>query len=103
MWVDGGYKGKFEAWVGDELGWRVEVVQHPDAGIGHVWLPAGAPPPPPKPKGFRVLPRRWVVERTFAWLGRWRRLSKDYEALPATGEAWIDLVMIRLLARRLAA
>jgi putative transposase len=48
-----------------------------------------------------VLPRRWVVERTFAWLGRNRRLSKDYEALPCTEEAWIYLAMIRLMLARL--
>jgi Transposase DDE domain len=48
-----------------------------------------------------VLPRRWVVELTFAWLGRNRRLSKDYEALPCTEEAWIYLAMIRLLLARL--
>jgi transposase len=48
-----------------------------------------------------VLPRRWVVERTFAWLGRNRRRSKDYEALPGTEEAWISLAMIRLLLARL--
>lgn len=49
-----------------------------------------------------MLPRRWVVERTFAWLGRYRRLSLDYEVLPATEEAWIALAMIRLMAVRLA-
>jgi transposase len=103
VWVDRGYAGEpFGAWVADALGWRVEVVQHADAGQRHVWLPAGAPPPPPRPKGFRLLPRRWVVERTFAWLGRCRRLSKDYEALCETEEAWIDLAMIGLMTRRLA-
>jgi transposase len=55
---------------------------------------------PPRNHG-QVLPRRWVVERTFAWLGRNRRLSKDYEALPCTEEAWIYLVMIRLMLARL--
>jgi len=58
----------------------------------------------PRPAGFWVLPRRWVVEPTFAWLSRRQRLSqaKDHEGLGAMGEAWIDLAMIRLLARRLA-
>jgi putative transposase len=52
-------------------------------------------------KGFSVLPKRWIVERTFAWLGRNRRLSKNYERLPETSEAWVYLSMIRLMARRL--
>jgi len=59
--------------------------------------PAYLPPP-----GFRVLPRRWVVERTFAWQSQQRRLSKDYERLCATSEALIYLTMIRLMVRRLA-
>ena len=50
---------------------------------------------------FEVLPRRWVVERTLAWLGRCRRLSKDYEALPETHEAWVQIAMIHLMLRRL--
>ena len=52
--------------------------------------------------GFVVAPRRWVVERTFGWLGRYRRLSKDYEGLGETTEAWIQLAMTNLMARRLA-
>jgi putative transposase len=51
--------------------------------------------------GFVVLPRRWVVERTFAWLGRWRRLSKDYEGTAASSEAFVELAMVHLMARRL--
>jgi len=52
--------------------------------------------------GFQILPKRWIVERTFAWLGRYRRLSKDYEALPQTSEALIYVAMIHLMVRRLA-
>lgn len=79
--IEGGDQGQFQAWVGEELGWRAEVVQHPDPGVRHAWLPTGAPPPP-RPQGFGVLPRRWIVDRTFAWLGGCRRLGKDDEALP---------------------
>ncbi len=84
--------------MGEELGWAVEVVRRPRRWVR---CPAGEEPPP-APAGFRVLPRRWVVERTSAWLGRHRRLSKDYEALPATEEAWIYLAMIKLMTARLA-
>ena len=84
IWVDQGYKAHFVAWAEAIGGWAIEVVARP----------AGA-------KGFRLLPRRWVVERTFAWLGRCRRLSKDYEALPATSEAWIHVAMIHLMLKRL--
>ena len=83
---------------GQTLGWTVEVVKRPQRWV---WLPEGAEPPP-MPTGFQVLKRRWVVERTFAWLGRYRRLSKDYEVLPATEEAWIYLATTNLLLRRLA-
>jgi putative transposase len=54
------------------------------------------------PKGFRILPRRWVVERTFSWIDQNRRMSKDYERLLETGEAFIYVAMSRLMARRLA-
>ena len=101
IWVDGGYKRRFAEWVAAELGWRVEAVQHPTAGVRVVWVGPGQEPPA-LPSGFRVLKRRWVVERTFAWLGRNRRLSKDYEALPASEEAWIYAASARLLLRRLA-
>ena len=85
IWADQGYKAHFVAWAQAVTGWVVELVARP----------AGA-------KGFQVLPRRWVVERTFAWLGRSRRLSKDYEALPETSEAWIRVAMIHLMLKRLA-
>ncbi len=106
VWLDAGYngEGKGRDWVEKTLGWTAEVVQHPRK-IRHVWAPEGAvinwdrilPPP-----GFRVLPRRWVVERTFAWLGQNRRLSKEYERLPETSEAMIRVAMTRLMLRRLA-
>lgn len=65
--------------------WTIEIVKRPE-GV----------------KGFQLLPRRWVVERTFAWLGRCRRLAKDFEATIATETAWLFLAHIRLLSRRLA-
>jgi putative transposase len=66
-------------------------------------VPEGQEPPPLDiPAGFQVLPRRWVVERTFGCLGRNRRLSKDYQFLPETEEAFIYLGMVRLMLRRLA-
>ncbi len=98
LWVDAGYSGKGATWVREALGWSVEVVKRPQRWV---WLPAGAEPPP-RPTGFQVLKRRWVVERTFAWLGRYHRLSEDYEALPAAEEAWIYLATTNLLLHRLA-
>jgi putative transposase len=53
-------------------------------------------------RGFHVLPKRWIVERTFAWLGKYRRLSKDYEALAETSQAWIYLAMSRLMLLRIS-
>src|SRR5690348_1455474 len=64
------------------------------------WLPADQEPPTRIP-GFQPQPRRWVVERTFAWIGRNRRMSKDYEFLTATSEAWVYLSMVRLMLKRL--
>ena len=86
IWADGGCDGQpMRDWVFDLEGWLFEVIKrHDDA------------------RGFVVLPRRWVVERTFGWLGRYRRLSKDYEQLPETSEAMIYAAMIRLMLRRLA-
>jgi putative transposase len=98
VWVDAAYQGPCAAWITETLGWAVEVVRKPPA---RVWVGPGQEPPE-RPAGFQVLPRRWVVERTFAWLGRQRRLSKDYEVLPETEEAWIYLAMSRLMTVRLA-
>ena len=86
IWADGGYQGALVAWVKAHYGWRLEIVSKPSDQVG-----------------FVVQPRRWVVERTFAWLGRNRRLSKDYEEYAETTEAWVYLAMIRLMLRRLTA
>jgi putative transposase len=98
LWVDRAYEGRFKEWVEQTLGWTVEVVQRPSHGV---WVKADQELPP-VPKGFQLLRRRWVVERTFGWLGRWRRTSKDYEYLPATSACVIYLAMIRVMLRRLA-
>lgn len=98
LWVDSAYQGSFKDWVEQTLHWRVDVVKRPSRWV---WVKEGEEPPS-MPTGFHVLPRRWVVERTFGWLGRWRRTSKDYEYLPATSECVIYLTMIRVMLRRLA-
>lgn len=84
VWVDGGYFGTLLTWALRCLGIVLTVIKRP----------AGQ-------KGFSVLPRRWVVERTFAWLGFHRRLSKDCERLASTSEAFIQVAMTRLMLRRL--
>jgi putative transposase len=96
LWVDMIYRGPFVDWVQDTLQWTIEVVKRPSKWR---WYPPGVEPVPLP--AFTVLPRRWVVERTFGWLGLNRRLSKDYEGVPETGEAWIYLSMSRLMLRRL--
>ena len=85
IWADAGYAGQLVDWVMSLSGWVLEIVRRP-RDTHH----------------FEVLPRRWVVERTLAWLGRCRRLSKDYEALTETTEAWVHIAMIHLMIRRLA-
>jgi putative transposase len=113
VWLDQGYTGTGKAWIEGQLGWRTEVVRHPPKPRG-VWVPLNDPEAAQRlhrqlrqllqeQAGFRgVLPRRWVVERTFAWLGHNRRLSKDYERLCETSEAFIYTSMARLMLRRLA-
>lgn len=98
LWVDTAYQGSFKDWVEQTLGWTVEVVRKPRRWR---WVAPGQEPPE-MPQGFQVLPRRWVVERTFGWLGRWRRTSKDYEYLPTTSECVIYAIMMRVMLRRLA-
>jgi len=102
IWADSAYqKGHFEAWVKEHFGWDVEIVKHWWTGVRYVWVGPGQEPPT-IPSGFHVLKWRWIVERTFAWLSTWRRLTKDYELLPTSEQAWIYVAMSRLLVRRLA-
>lgn len=98
LWVDTAYQGRFKDWVEQTLGWTVEVVRRPRRWF---WVGPGQEPPA-VPRGFVVLPRRWVVERSLGWIGRWRRTSKDYEYLPTTSECVIYLAMTRVMLRRLA-
>jgi putative transposase len=112
IWVDQGYTGTGKSWIEEHLGWRVEVVRHPPQPRGE-WVPHGNLQDwrtvwftwerlPPSPKVFRgVLPRRWVVERTFSWFGQSRRLSKEYERLCQTSGSMIYASMTRLMLRRL--
>ncbi len=85
IWADAAYGGELVEWVKKLFGWVLEIVKRPK-----------------EQKGFVVLPRRWVVERTLlGWFGRYRRLSKDYEERPASGEAIILIAMINLMVHRL--
>jgi len=85
VWADGAYAGDLVEWTEEACGWRLAIVSRP-----------------PEQRGFAVLPRRWAVERTFAWICRNRRLSKDYEELAETTEAWVYAAMTHLMLRRLA-
>jgi putative transposase len=85
LWADGGYGGELENWVREFTGWDLEIVRRTDAQ-----------------RGFAVLSKRWIVERTFGWLSRYRRLSKDYEFFTQTGENLIYMAMINLMLHRLA-
>jgi transposase len=85
VWADGGYAGRLVIWATKVLSLTVEVIKRTD-DVG----------------GFKVLPRRWVVERTFAWISKHRRCIRDYETLPAHHEAMVHISMIMTMSRRLA-
>ena len=84
IFADGGYAGKLVKWTKQYLGWTIKIVKRSDLI-----------------KGFVVVPKRWIVERTFAWLGKYRRLSKDYEENIETSETMVYLAMTHLMIRRL--
>jgi putative transposase len=86
VWMDGGFEHRIEDWVAAHCSFRVEIVKRSEGTTG-----------------WELLPKRWVVERTYAWLGRWRGLAREYDYLPETTEAKILLAMTRLMLRRLTA
>jgi putative transposase len=115
LWLDAGYRGedKGKGWVEKVLGWIVELVERPRKPAPEKVLEAWAAEWAKEgkkidwqkllpPRGFQALPRRWVVERSFAWICHNRRMSKDYERLSATGEAFVYAALSRLMVRRLA-
>jgi len=113
LWVDAGYQGRAKRWAEEVMGVSVEVVRKPKKPLpekvakrwAQEWAKEGKEVDWRRlmpQKGFRVLPRRWVVERTFAWICHNRRMAKDYEGLCATGESFIYAAMMRLMVRRLA-
>jgi putative transposase len=85
IWADSAYAGKLVEWAWRVGGWLLDIVKRPADG-----------------QGFVLLPHRWIVERTLAWFGRYRRLSKDDEELTDSSEAMISIAMIQLMLRRLA-
>ena len=85
IWADGIYTGSLIAWVKEHIGAELCIVKRQD-----------------KAQGFVVLPKRWVVERTFAWLGKYRRLAKDYEYATDSSETWIRIALIHIMVRRQA-
>jgi putative transposase len=101
IWGDSRYGGKFLEWAKEHFGWDVQTVR----GLGTA-PDANTTEPKPKtkasPRGFQVQPRRWVVERTFAWITRWRRLARDHEGLPETSEAFIKISASRRMLSHLA-
>jgi putative transposase len=84
IWADGGYAGQLIQWARTLGRWTLEIVKRCDDAAG-----------------FKVLPKRWIVERTFCWLGKYRRHSKDYEALTDSSETMIRISMINLMLHRL--
>jgi transposase len=101
LWVDAAYRGPCADRLRKRFQLEVEVVLRSDDRSQGVWCSDALPQSPEKP-GFKVLPRRWVIERTNGWNDRCRRLAKDYEQLTQVSEAWIWLAQAGILLRRLA-
>ncbi len=112
LWLDAGYQGRGKRWAEEVMDLSVQVVRKPPKPIpeevAKVWAEEWAKEGKEidwerlmPPRGFKVLPRRWVVERTFSWLSQNRRMSKDYERLCASAEAFVYVAMTRLMVRRL--
>ena len=84
VWADSAYSGELVAWTSQKCGWKLEIVKRSD-----------------DQKGFQVQPHRWIVERTFAWLCKYRRLVRDYEYLTQSSEAMIRWAMCHIMVRRI--
>lgn len=98
IWADMGYRGEqLKLWIEQVCKWKLEIVKRPRK-CG--WYPEDVEPEPMP--AFTILPRRWVVERTFGWIGRYRRMGKDYEYLVESSEAMVCLAMSRLMLKRLS-
>jgi putative transposase len=83
IWADGGYRGTFVTWAKQQFNRVIDIVKRSDS------------------HGFKILPKRWIVERTFGWFSKYRRLSKDYETLTNSSETMIYVAMINLMLHRL--
>lgn len=99
LWVDSGYQGEDLKKQAEQRGKNLEVIKRPPGRVRIYdeewkaqWIPVE--------REFKVLPRRWVVERTFAWIGKYRRMSKDYEYSPKTSESMIFLCMTKTMITR---
>ncbi len=104
VWGDSHYGGTFITWLKEHVGWTMQTVRALTMPKRGLLVPEGVEVDWDKlfPSGFRPLPRRWVVERTFAWITRWRRLCRDHEGLPQSSEAFIKLSASSRMLTKLA-
>jgi putative transposase len=109
LWLDAGYEGRGKRWAEEAMGLSIDIVRKPPKPVPEKvakrWAKEGKKVDWERimpPRGYVALPRRWVPERTFSWLGQNRRMSKDYERLCASAEWFVYAAMIRLMVRRLA-